>query len=80
MFIGAKEREHLHVSGIRGVAVARFRCQLRTASHDLGERGVLQIRQPGTPLRVWVKQIPQTATARLPFEVLDDLRVMMRVT
>jgi hypothetical protein len=80
VLIGAEEREHFHVPGIWGVAVARFGCQLRTSSHDLSEWGVLQIRQPGTPLGVWLKQIPQAAATCLIFEILDDLRVMVRVT
>ena len=29
---------------------------------------------------VWVKQIPQAAATGLNFEILDDMRVMMRVT
>jgi hypothetical protein len=48
-------------------------------AHDLGERGIFKIGQPGTPLRVRVKQVPQTPLTRLTFEILYDLRVVMRV-
>jgi hypothetical protein len=80
VLIRTKEREHLHVSGIRGIAVARLRCQSRTSSHDLGERSVLHIGQPRAALRVRVKKVPQTPATRLTFEILDYLRVVMRVT
>jgi hypothetical protein len=51
---------------------------LRPAQDSFGDNGDL-VGQPGTPLRVRVKQVPQTPLTRLTFEILDNLRVMMRV-
>jgi hypothetical protein len=41
-------------------AIASFGCYSRTSPHDLSKRGIFKVGQPGTPLRVRVKQVQQT--------------------
>ena len=58
----------LHASGAMGAA-----------AHDLGQRRVLDVRQPGAVLRVGMEEVPQPAAARLRLELLHDRRIGVRV-
>ena len=62
--------EHLHVPGVGGGAVERGRRQMRAAAADLGERGVLQVGQPGA-VSTRQEEVPQAAAARLGAELGD---------
>ena len=49
------------------------------AAHDLGQRRVLEIGQPGPHSGCGMEEIPQATPARLGLEFLDDRRVEVRV-
>ncbi len=56
-------QQHLHVAGVRGVAVEHLGCDQR-AAHDLGQRRVLEVGQARAEFRVRQKQIPKAGLAR----------------
>ncbi|KGD50707.1 acyl-CoA dehydrogenase domain protein [Burkholderia pseudomallei] len=61
----AVAREHLHVAGVGRVAVERLRRDERMP-HQLGERGVLGVRQPrAAVLGLGQEQVPEAGRARL---------------
>jgi hypothetical protein len=66
-------------SGIGGVAVDGLGGDLSAASRDLGEVGVLEVRQSCTPFVVRQEQVPQSLGPGLTFEVFEDGRVEVRV-
>src|SRR2546426_3624502 len=63
--------EHLHVAGVGLRAVEALRRD-RRAAHDLAERRVLEIGQPGATLALRQEEIPEGALARLRLELLHD--------
>src|SRR2546426_12456860 len=63
--------EHLHVAGVGRRAVEDLRRD-RRAAHDLAERRVLEIGQPGAALALRQEEIPEGALARLRLELLHD--------
>ena len=62
--------QHLHVAGVGRRAVENFRGH-GGASHDLAQRSVLQIGEPGAELALRQEQIPQPGRARLGFQLFD---------
>src|SRR5439155_2251897 len=63
--------EHLHVAGVGRRAVESLRRERRTA-HDLAERRVLEVREPGTAPALREKEVPEAALARLCLQLLHD--------
>ncbi len=74
-----EHREHLHVAGVRRSAVDRLGGDLDAATGDLGERRVLEVRQPGAVLLVGQEEVPEALRARFDLQLLDDRRHDMRV-
>ena len=63
--------QHLHVAGVRRGAVERLGADQR-AAHDLGQRRVLGVAQPGAQLGVRQEQVPQSRRLRLGLELFHD--------
>src|SRR2546422_10611133 len=63
--------ERLHVAGVGRRAVEGLRRD-RRAAHDLAERGVLEVREPGTAPALREEEVPEAALARLRLQLLDD--------
>ena len=79
LLLGRPElREDLHVAGVRGGAVEGARGQ-RAAAHDLAERGVLEVGEPGAVLRVGQEEVPEAERLRLALELFQHLRLVVRV-
>ena len=68
---GAEQHQGLHVPGVRRPAVDHLGRDDRRPAGDLGDRGVLQVGQPG---QLVVEQVPQPARAGLGLELLDHRR------
>ena len=75
---GAVLGQHLHVPGVRRVAVEDLGREGDLA-HELGQGGVLEVGQAGAPLLVGQEQVPQPGRLRLGLQVLHDLRVVVRI-
>src|SRR5438309_1695798 len=76
---GAVQREQLHVAGVRRSAVGRLRRQLDAAPHDLGQRRVLEVGEPGAEPPVGQEEVPEAPAARLHLQLLDHRRQPVRV-
>ncbi len=84
---GAEAQQHLHVAGVRGVAVAHLGGDQR-AAHALGQRGVLDVGEPraldaAADLgAAGQEEVPEALRARLRLQLLDggvhDPRVRAR--
>ncbi len=65
--------QHFHVAGVRGRAVEHLRRHGR-AAHDLAERRVFQVGQPGPVFAVRQEQVPQPRRLRLRLQLFHDRR------
>ena len=72
--------QHLHVASIRCRTVEDFE-RPREPTHDLGQRGELEVGQSGAPLAVLGRQepVPNTGCLGLHLELLDDRRLHPQV-
>jgi hypothetical protein len=77
--LAPEEHQQLHVPRIRGAAVHRLRSQAHAAAQDLGQRRILGIGQPRTPVRVRREQIPQPTTPGLGLELVEDRGVKLAI-
>ncbi len=71
--VGRVANEHFHVAGVRRVAVERLRRDPRPA-HDLAQRRVFEVGEPGAEVGFRQEQVPQARRARLGLQCLHDLR------
>ena len=69
--LGAVAVDGLHVARIGGGAVEHLG-RPGDAAHDLGQRGVFQVGQPGAEVAFRQEQVPQPGGARLGLQLLDD--------
>jgi len=63
--------QRLHVAGVRSLAVHRLREDVDRPTGDLGQRGVLDVRQPGD---VREEEVPQPACPGLGLQALHHRR------
>jgi hypothetical protein len=77
LLVAAVADEHLRVARVVSAAVEDLRRE-EAPAHDLGERGVVPIVEPGAVLAVGQKQVPQTGGLRLGLELLHDGRMRHR--
>src|SRR5207249_7029513 len=63
--------EHLPVAGVGRRAVEGLRRD-RRATHDLAERRVLEVPEPGAALALGEEQVPEAALARLRLQLLHE--------
>ena len=73
LFRRAVAFQHLHVAGVRRRAVEDFG-RPRHAPHDLAQRRVLGVGQPGAVPGLGQEQVPQRRGFRLGLELFDHLR------
>ena len=75
----AEEREHLHVAGVRRRAVEYGGREVPGVAGQLGERGVLQVGQPGAVgVLLGQEEVPEPELAGLGLELLEDRRLRPR--
>ena len=66
----------LPVSGAEQLVAS---CDSGELAHELAQRRVLEVGQPGAELGVGEEQVPEAAVARLGLELLHDRRVEVRI-
>ncbi len=66
--------EELHVAGVGRGAVRGLGCE-QVAAHELAQRRVVEVGQPGAESVVRKEEVPQTTLAGFELEVLHDRRV-----
>jgi hypothetical protein len=72
--VAAVAREDFHVPGVGRGAVEHLGRDLR-AAHELAQRSVLAIGQPGAPFGFRQEQVPEPLRARFGLELLHDRRL-----
>ena len=71
---GAVADQHFHVAGVGRRAVEDLGRERGRAAHDLAERRVLEVGQPGAVFALGQEQVPQPRGARLRLQLFDDRR------
>src|SRR5262249_18789755 len=79
LFRSSVAEEHFHVPGVRRRAVEHLGGP-RHASHDLAQRRVLEVGEPGAPLAIGEEEVPQTLLASPNLQLLDERSGLPPVT